>query len=145
MVAIEQAAILTFISSLFCVLPISSTGRIWATRSRHDRLGSIRPLGCGHRTFDFFNGQYYLYYTIPDVADATSGEPNCAGDSAIGVATSNSPLGPWTDSGAPVVEPRRGGPGCNFFWTYDPEVVQDGNGRNTSSSAVIMAAFTHAN
>ena len=77
----------------------------------------------------FFNGQYYLYYTIPDVADVTSGEPNCGGDSAIGVATSSSPLGPWVDSGAPVVEPRRAGPGCNFFWTFDPEVVQDGSQR----------------
>ncbi len=73
----------------------------------------------------YLNGQYYLYYTVPDVADATSGEPGCNGDSAIGVATSDSPLGPWVDSGAPVVEPRRNGPGCNFFWTFDPEVVQD--------------------
>ena len=73
----------------------------------------------------YFNGQYYLYYGIPDVGDAASGEPNCHSDNAIGVATSSSPLGPWDDSGAPVVEPRRGGPGCNFFWTYDPEVVED--------------------
>ena len=72
----------------------------------------------------YFNGQYYLYYTIPDVGDAASGEPGCHGDSAIGVATSSSPLGPWVDSGAPVVEPRRNGPGCNFFWTFDPEVVE---------------------
>jgi arabinan endo-1,5-alpha-L-arabinosidase len=74
---------------------------------------------------EFFNGQYYLYYTVPDVADTTSGELNCGGDSAIGVATSASPLGPWVDQGAPVVEPRRNGPGCNFFWTFDPEIVQD--------------------
>ena len=73
----------------------------------------------------YFNGQYYLYYAAPDVADAVSGEPGCHGDSAIGVATSDSPLGPWTDSGAPVVEPRRNGDGCNFFWTFDPEVVWD--------------------
>ena len=74
---------------------------------------------------DFFDGLYYLYYTVPDVADSVSGEPGCHGDSAIGVATSTSPLGPWTDSGAPVVAPRRNGPGCNFFWTFDPEVVED--------------------
>lgn len=78
---------------------------------------------------EYFNGQYYLYYTAPDVADATSGEANCHGDSAIGVATSASPLGPWVDTGAPVVAPRSNGPGCNFFWTFDPEVVQD-NGQN---------------
>jgi arabinan endo-1,5-alpha-L-arabinosidase len=77
----------------------------------------------------YFNGQYYLYYAIPDVGDATSGEPGCHGDSAIGVATSSSPLGPWVDSGAPVVEPRRNGPGCNFFWTFDPEVVEDAGQR----------------
>ena len=73
---------------------------------------------------DFFDGQYYLYYTVPDVADSVSGEPGCNGDSAIGVATSESPLGPWEDQGV-VVEPRRNGPGCNFFWTFDPEVVED--------------------
>jgi arabinan endo-1,5-alpha-L-arabinosidase len=42
------------------------------------------------------------------------------------VATSGSPLGPWIDQGTPVVEPRRNGGGCNFFWTFDPDVVQDG-------------------
>ena len=73
---------------------------------------------------DFFNGLYYLYYTIPDTADSVSGEPGCDGDSAISVATSESPLGPWEDQGI-VVEPRRNGPGCNFFWTFDPEVVED--------------------
>ncbi|HEY0733752.1 MAG TPA: family 43 glycosylhydrolase [Herpetosiphonaceae bacterium] len=73
---------------------------------------------------DFFDGKYYLYYGITDVTDATSGEPNCGGDNAIGVATSSSPLGPWTDLGRPVVEPRRAGPGCNFFWTFDPEVIE---------------------
>ena len=73
---------------------------------------------------DFFDGLYYLYYTVPDTADSVSGEPGCDADSAIGVATSESPLGPWEDQGV-VVEPRRNGPGCNFFWTFDPEVVED--------------------
>lgn len=73
---------------------------------------------------DFFDGLYYLYYTVPDAGDSVSGEPDCHGDSAIGVATSSSPLGPWEDQG-PVVEPRRNGPGCNFFWTFDPEVVEE--------------------
>jgi arabinan endo-1,5-alpha-L-arabinosidase len=72
----------------------------------------------------YINGLYYLYYTAPDTSDQTSGEPNCGGDSAIGVATSTSPTGPWTDSGGPVVAPRRNGAGCNFFWTYDPDVIQ---------------------
>jgi arabinan endo-1,5-alpha-L-arabinosidase len=74
------------------------------------------------------NGQYYLYYVATDVADAVSGEPGCNSDSAIGVATSASPLGPWVDSGAPVVAPRRGGGGCNFLWTYDPDVLVTSSG-----------------
>jgi len=78
------------------------------------------------------NGQWYLYYSVTNVTDETSGEPGCGEDPrfgtdyAIGVATGPSPLGPWTDSGDPVVDPRRGGPGCNFFWTIDPDVVTTG-------------------
>ncbi|HEU5015658.1 MAG TPA: family 43 glycosylhydrolase [Roseiflexaceae bacterium] len=77
---------------------------------------------------DYFNGKYYLYYTMTDVKPATSGVANCDSDSAIGVATSASPTGPWTDHGSPVVAPRQNGSGCNFFWTYDPDVIvaQDG-------------------
>ncbi|HYF62772.1 MAG TPA: family 43 glycosylhydrolase [Herpetosiphonaceae bacterium] len=71
----------------------------------------------------YANNQYYLYYVVTDVSDATSGEPNCGGDSAIGVATAPGPLGPWTDHGSPVIAPRRGGSGCNFLWTFDPEVI----------------------
>ena len=77
----------------------------------------------------YFNGQYYLYYGIPDVGDAASSEPGCHGDNAIGVATSSSPLGPWVDSGAPVVAPRSNGGFCNFLWTFDPEVVEAGGQR----------------
>ncbi len=68
------------------------------------------------------NGQWYLYYSVTDVTDATSGEPGCNSDNSIGVATAPSALGPWTDSGDPVIDPRRGGDGCNFFWTIDPEI-----------------------
>jgi arabinan endo-1,5-alpha-L-arabinosidase len=69
----------------------------------------------------FLNGQYYLYYTVTD----TSLYP-VHNDSAIGVATSSSPLGPWIDSGGPVVEPHA--PACcpnDFRWVFDPEVVTD--------------------
>jgi arabinan endo-1,5-alpha-L-arabinosidase len=75
------------------------------------------------------NGRYALYYTATDVADAVSGEPGCETDSAIGVATAPAPVGPWTDSGGPVVEPRRRGPGCDFKWTFDPAVVDADGGR----------------
>ena len=47
----------------------------------------------------FLNGQYYLYYTA-------SWTDLPGGGSAIGVATSESPLGPWVDSGTPAVEPH---------------------------------------
>ena len=41
----------------------------------------------------YMNGQYYLYFTAPNT-DLPGG------GSAIGVATSASPTGPWVDSGA---------------------------------------------
>lgn len=65
------------------------------------------------------NGLYYLYYT----ASWTSLP---GGGSAIGVATSTSPLGPWVDSGAPVVEPQDA-PCCVGArrWVFDPDVVDD--------------------
>ena len=78
----------------------------------------------------YFGGRYHLYYTATDTADAISGEPNCTGDSAIGVATAPTPTGPWTDSGGPVVAPRRGpsGTGCDFLWTFDPALVRGPSG-----------------
>jgi arabinan endo-1,5-alpha-L-arabinosidase len=33
----------------------------------------------------------------------------------------------------PVVDPRRGGPGCNFLWTYDPDAI----GTDTSNLDVV--------
>ena len=72
--------------------------------------------------------RYYLTYVVTDTADGISGEPGCTSDSAIGVATSDSPSGPWTSSDEPVVAPRRAGPGCDFYWTYDPDVLGDSIG-----------------
>ena len=71
----------------------------------------------------FFNGQYYLYYT-------TNGTQLPGRGSAIGVATSPSPTGPWTDSGGPVVEPQPAPNGIRFGrWVYDPAVVTDSDGQ----------------
>jgi arabinan endo-1,5-alpha-L-arabinosidase len=67
----------------------------------------------------YLNGQYYLYY-------AASWTDLPGGGSAIGVATAPTPLGPWTDSGEPVVEPHA--PPCcpnDLRWVFDPEVVRD--------------------
>jgi arabinan endo-1,5-alpha-L-arabinosidase len=64
---------------------------------------------------EYFNGQYYLYYAVSDTTLA-------GGGSAIFVATSNSPVGPWNASGTPVVEPNSGRK------TIDPAVIQDDSG-----------------
>src|ERR1044072_1544593 len=66
----------------------------------------------------YFNGQYYLYY-------AASNTDLPGGGSAIGVATAPSPLGPWTDSGAPVAAPHPA-PCCpdSRRWVFDPEIVE---------------------
>ena len=69
--------------------------------------------------------KYYMFVGVTDTDESVSGEPNCNSDNAIGVATSASATGPWTFSETPVVAPRRGGGGCNFLWTYDPDVLGD--------------------
>ncbi|WIB37184.1 family 43 glycosylhydrolase [Curtobacterium sp. MCJR17_043] len=43
----------------------------------------------------------------------------------MGVATSSSPTGPWTDSGGPVVAPQTAPNGDGFRWSFDPEVITD--------------------
>lgn len=71
----------------------------------------------------FFNGQYYVYYTASNTSLP-------GGGSAIGVATSPTPSGPWTDSGVPVVEPHAA-PCCpgSRRWVYDPALIQDDTGQ----------------
>ncbi|CAH0308088.1 Extracellular endo-alpha-(1-_5)-L-arabinanase 1 [Massilia sp. Bi118] len=73
---------------------------------------------------EYLNGRYYLYFTVTDVVDAHSPEKGCGNDSAIGVATADSPTGPWRASTTPVVMPRRAKAGCNFDWTFDPKVIE---------------------
>ncbi len=90
---------------------------------------AVESAGIWAPEIQYANNQYYLYYVVTDVTDATSGEPGCGGDNAIGVATSASPLGPWVDHGAPVVAPRRAGAGCDFLWTFDPEVITTAGGQ----------------
>jgi len=73
----------------------------------------------------FVDGQYRMYYVVTETTETP--EPN---DNAIGMATAPSPAGPWTDSGGPVVGPRRGGVvgDGKFKWTFDPSVVTDSDG-----------------
>ena len=71
----------------------------------------------------YVDGQYRLYYVVTETT--VTGVPETtteANDNAIGVAYSDSPTGPWVDSGDPVVDPRRQGPD-NYLWTFDPHHV----------------------
>ncbi|MDP9867096.1 MULTISPECIES: family 43 glycosylhydrolase [Streptosporangium] len=69
------------------------------------------------------NGRYRLYYVVTQTT--VTPERN---DNAIGMATAPTPAGPWTDSGAPVVGPRRGGGPDDFKWTFDPSHAVDTDG-----------------
>ncbi|KQS07934.1 hypothetical protein ASG04_12275 [Curtobacterium sp. Leaf183] len=70
----------------------------------------------------FRNGRWYLYYAASDTPGATA---PTGGGSAVGVATSSSPTGPWTDSGGPVVAPQAAPTGTGQRWEFDPEVITD--------------------
>ncbi|WP_437627139.1 family 43 glycosylhydrolase [Sorangium sp. So ce1151] len=67
------------------------------------------------------NGRYHLYYTITEVI---------GGGTAIGVATSDSPAGPWVQQEVPVVEPHPA-PCCSGSRrsVQDPSVVTDERGQ----------------
>ncbi len=70
-------------------------------------------------------------FVVTDTDDAVSGEPGaCNGDSAIGVAVSDSPTGPWTVSrrSRRRAAARPEGTGCDFCWTFDPDVLGDAVG-----------------
>ena len=61
--------------------------------------------------------QYYLFVTVTETTAAGGGSDTCGGDSAIGVAVGNSPIGPWDFADEPVVQPRldpNGGP-CSYL------------------------------
>ncbi|MEP6798011.1 MAG: family 43 glycosylhydrolase, partial [Lapillicoccus sp.] len=73
----------------------------------------------------YVDGQYRMYYVVTQTT--VTAEQN---DNAIGMAVAPTPAGPWTDSGGPVVGPRRGASGDpgDFLWTFDPSVVTDSDG-----------------
>jgi arabinan endo-1,5-alpha-L-arabinosidase len=76
-------------------------------------------------------GRYYLSFVVTDTDDSLRGDDACAstGDSAIGVAVSDSPTGPWKVSDQPVVGPRPDPQSeCSFFWTFDPDVLVTATG-----------------
>lgn len=65
------------------------------------------------------NGKYHLYY-------AASNTTLPGGGSAVGVALSSSPTGPWVDSGHPVVAPQAAPGSKDRRWEFDPEVITAG-------------------
>jgi beta-xylosidase len=113
----------TFVGNSFPARPawVRSTAGLWAPDLR------------------YYNHKYYLYY----LASNTNPLPHygTTGGSAIGVATADTPAGPWTDAGpsagrsyqtGPIVPPRP----CAFntdshcyYWTFDPAEFTDHDGQ----------------
>ena len=73
---------------------------------------------------------FYLFVTMTNTSEAAGGGPDCSGDSSIGYAVSDGPLGPWRAAQAPLIAPRRSGEDCSYFWTIDPEVFEDLDGQS---------------
>jgi arabinan endo-1,5-alpha-L-arabinosidase len=69
----------------------------------------------------YLNGQYLLYFTVPDTTTTTQGF-----DPAIGVATAPTPAGPWTPSDEPLIPAKPLGGG--FDTVIDPALFTDENG-----------------
>ena len=69
----------------------------------------------------YIQGKYVMYFTVTDTT------LNPGGDSAIGVATADSPAGPWVSTDTPIVPPRANNPG-DYFWTFDPSGFTDTDG-----------------
>lgn len=90
----------TYVGDVFAQAPswVAPDGGLWAPE------------------IQYFNGQYYLYYAVSDSTVA-------GGGSAIFVATSSSPVGPWSAGSTPVVEPT------SERKTIDPAVIQDDSGQ----------------
>jgi arabinan endo-1,5-alpha-L-arabinosidase len=110
----------------FHLIPMFSSPDLVTWTYEGDAFAS-RPLWVGATAgmwapeITYINGQYHLYFGAQDTNPAVTG-----GGSAIGVATAPSPLGPWTDSGDPVIDPAPPPTCCpnDKRWTYDPEVVE---------------------
>lgn len=97
------------------------------------RWASVSGASLWAPAIKYFNGQYYLYY-------AASASSLAGGASAIGVATSASPAGPFVDSGNPVVEPEVAGNCCGGAYrsTIDPDEIQDASGQRW----ILFGSFT---
>src|SRR5215210_557990 len=103
----------------FHYIPMYSSTDLVHWTYRGDALPA-QPAWVGSRAglwapdIELFDGVYHLYYAASETVGNSS---------AIGVLTSSSPLGPWTDSGDAVVDPLPGGQ-----WAFDPEIVTNTDG-----------------
>ncbi|GAA2576385.1 hypothetical protein GCM10010435_60620 [Winogradskya consettensis] len=70
----------------------------------------------------YLDGRYVMYYGVTDTTTSTD-----TNDFAIGVATSPTPAGPWTQQSEPVVAPRPGGSG-GWLNTIDPAELTAADG-----------------
>ncbi len=100
------------------------------------------PQGFWAPDIQYFNDKYYLYYSASDTNIQEPHDPIYGiGHAAIGVATSDSPNGPWVHAPAPVVEPQ-GAPCCALGdpdgdgnvegrrrWVIDSNIVTDDDGQ----------------
>jgi arabinan endo-1,5-alpha-L-arabinosidase len=90
------------------------------------------PQGFWAPDIQFFNGKYYLYYSASETNLPGEVGDDVIGAAAIGVATSNSPTGPWTHAPAPVVEPMKA-PCCpmreDYRWVIDSNITIDDAGQ----------------
>jgi arabinan endo-1,5-alpha-L-arabinosidase len=91
----------TYAGDAFPTKPVWITGGMWAPDVVHR------------------NGEYLMYFTASD-----TNLPG--GGSAIALATSSSPTGPWQVSDTPVVPPTDAPNGGGRRWEFDPEVIDAG-------------------
>ncbi|MFT3981944.1 MAG: glycoside hydrolase family protein [Ferruginibacter sp.] len=96
--------------------PYEVTGTILAPRGP----GFWDASTCHNPLIRIFNGKYYLYYM-----GNSNGKTNTK---RIGLATSNSPEGPWTRADAPILLPGSEGE-WDDHCTTNPAVIQHKDGR----------------
>jgi arabinan endo-1,5-alpha-L-arabinosidase len=89
----------TYVADAFPTKPSWITGGMWAP------------------DVVYRDGHYLMYFTASD-----TNLPG--GGSAVAVATSSGPTGPWTVSDTPVVPPTDSPGGGGRRWEFDPEVIQ---------------------
>ncbi len=73
--------------------------------------------------------RFYLFFAVTNTTEEAGGRPGCNGDSSIGYAVGEGPLGPWQAAEMPLIAPRLLGEDCDGYWTIDPEVFEDADGR----------------